>query len=89
MSVTYSYTSKLDELEQSLARSLGPVKPNPKFVSDLDIQLHTRQFTQTKEKSLATAYLITSFGLFGGVFLFWLIRKLVRVHQNQGYAQAS
>ncbi len=89
MIVSESYTSKLDELEQSLARTLGPVAPDPRFVSDLNSQLHSRQFPQTREKSLAKVYLITSFGLFGGVFLFWLIRRLFRVRQSSGFVRAS
>jgi len=78
MRSTTTYTQKLTELEQTLEKSLNPVTPNPKFVDELNQRLRTNPDTIEKEKPLATAYLLMSFGLFIGVFIFWLIRKIVR-----------
>ncbi|MCE5207377.1 MAG: hypothetical protein LLG42_03595 [Chloroflexi bacterium] len=78
MRSTTTYTRKLTELEQTLQKSLNPVTPNPKFVDELNQRLYTNPNTIGKEKPLTTAYLLMSFGLFIGVFIFWLIRKIVR-----------
>ena len=85
---TNKYQDKLTQLELTLQNSLSPVTPNPKFVDELNHKLHSKQVITETEKPLATAYLIISFGLFFGVFCFWLIRKIVRDNRSSHASQA-
>ncbi len=77
------YQEKLAELEQSLQQVLNPVTPSPKFVDELSHKLRTGQTITEAGRPLATIYLAMSFGLFIGVFIFWLIRKIVRANRSR------
>jgi hypothetical protein len=84
MKSSTSYIAKLTELEHDLERALEPVSPDPGFVADLNHKLHSREPFIPREKSWAAAYLLCSFGLFIGVFLFWLARKIMRANKRAG-----
>ena len=72
------FDENLAELEHSLQISLAPVAPNPNFVNNLRQRLYSEPAAILDESPLPTVYLTISFGLFFGVFIFWLIRKITR-----------
>jgi hypothetical protein len=72
------FDDNLAQLEHSLQMSLAPVAPNPNFVNNLRQRLYTEPAAILDESPLPTVYLTISFGLFFGVFIFWLIRKITR-----------
>ena len=61
------------ELEKELFSSLNPVKPDPVFVDRLEARLKTQTVTVLEPASLLGAYLVIALGLFGGVFLLWIL----------------
>jgi hypothetical protein len=73
------FDESLEELEHSLQMSLAPVAPNPSFVNNLRQRLYSEPAAILEESSLPSVYLTISFGLFLGVFIFWLVRKIARV----------
>lgn len=83
MNSAFIIKGRLADLEEVLEKSLAPIAPDPKFVKDLNFRLHTEKPVDIEQKSLASAYLVISLGLFLGVFIFWLIRKIVRNEHRQ------
>jgi hypothetical protein len=71
----------LTDLEKSLQQTLSPVRPNQVFVDELREKLSKAPRITLEENPLTTIYLIFTFGLFIGVFIFWLIRKLFRLNK--------
>lgn len=72
-----NFTSSLVEaFENRLKLTLNLVQPDPEFAG----RLRKRVFLEPvviieQHRSLAKAFLIFAFGLFGGVFLVWLLKK--------------
>jgi len=64
------------ELEKELFSSLNPVKPDPVFVDRLEARLKTQTVTVLEPASLLGAYLVIALGLFGGVFLLWILHVI-------------
>lgn len=67
-----------DILEQRLQTTLNPVRPNPEFVSHLRYRLATPDEVILETRSRDPLILITIFssGLFIGVLILWLWRRL-------------
>jgi len=78
----------LSEIEKSLQKTLSPITPDPRFVNRLKTRLITEPAVILDENPLAWIYLIISFGMFIGVFIFWMIRKMVRLGKLRGITQA-
>ncbi len=73
-----------NDLEQVLQNALSPVSPNPEFVVDLRTKLAKSPAIMLEKHPVhTTIYLIFAFGLFIGVFIFWLIRLIVRTRQSR------
>lgn len=69
---------QLADLENSLQNVLSPVRPNNIFVEELRERLANDPRIPLEEHRLTYAYLTITFGLFIGVFIFWLLRRILR-----------
>ncbi len=69
-------TAPESELEKELFSSFNPVKPDPIFVDRLEARLKTQTVTVLEPASLFGAYLVIASGLFGGVFLLWILHVI-------------
>ena len=69
-------TNLIEAFENKLALILNPVQPDPEFAGRLRKRVFLEPVVLVEQhRSLAKAYLIVAFGLFGGVLLVWLLRK--------------
>ena len=69
---------QLADLERSLQNNLLPIRPSQIFVDELKDRLSKAPQVALDKNPLTAVYLIFAFGLFAGVFIFWLVRKIVR-----------
>lgn len=65
-----------ETLEDQLLSSFLPVEPDPQFVVQLRKRLLTPAEVTLEKRRGILAFIIISFGLAGGIFLYWLFRFL-------------
>lgn len=65
-----------ETLESQLLSSFLPVEPDPQFIVQLRKRLLTPAEVTLEQRRGVLAFIIISFGLAGGVFLYWLFRML-------------
>jgi hypothetical protein len=69
-------SSLVEAFENRLELTLNLVQPDPEFAGRLRRRLFLEPVVMVEQhRPLAKAFLIFAFGLFGGVFLVWLLRK--------------
>jgi hypothetical protein len=66
------------EFENYLNHSLTQIRPDPIFVVNLQKRLSTGPSAILERKTAETSYLMIAAAVFSGLFLFWLIRYLIR-----------
>jgi hypothetical protein len=69
-------TEELNELEKKLQISLGPVQPDPQFITRLQTRLSTPATVVLEDPVRSGAFLIIAMGLFLGALLVWLLQRL-------------
>jgi hypothetical protein len=68
----------ITEFEDYLNHSLTQIQPDPVFVVNLQKRLSSGPTTILENRAAQKNYLILALTLFGGLFIFWLIRYLVK-----------
>ena len=69
-------TSLVEAFENRLELTLNLVQPDPEFAGRLRKRVFLKPVIMVEQhRPLARAFLIFAFGLFGGVFLVWVLKK--------------
>lgn len=68
--------ANIEKIEEKLGRSLRPIQPNNEFVYRLQKRLVPQKTIQVEKNSIGFALVSTFLGLFIGVFIVWILRRI-------------
>jgi|APLow6443716910_1056828.scaffolds.fasta_scaffold225616_1 hypothetical protein len=68
--------SNIEKIEEKLGRSLIPIQPNNEFVNRLQKRLVPQKTIQIEKDSIRFAIVSTFLGLFIGVLIVWILRRI-------------
>lgn len=68
--------ANIEKIEEKLGRSLRPIQPNNEFVYRLQKRLVPQKTIQVEKNNIGFALVSTFLGLFIGVFIVWILRRI-------------
>lgn len=68
--------ANIERIEEKLGRSLRPIQPNNEFVYRLQKRLVPQKTIQVEKNNIGFALVSTFLGLFIGVFIVWILRRI-------------
>jgi len=77
----------VQDFEAYLNNTFQPVTPNPEFVTRLNDQIRMNPPQIAGVRSALKVYILVVLGCGSGIFLFWLIRHLIR--GKNGYSSIA
>ena len=69
--------ANIEKIEEKLGRSLRPIQPNNEFVYRLQKRLIPQKTIQVERRGIGFALVSTFLGLFIGVFIVWILRRII------------
>ena len=68
--------ANIEKIEEKLGRSLRPIQPNNEFIYRLQKRLVPQKIIQLEKGNIRFVIVSTFLGLFIGIFIVWILRRI-------------